>query len=118
MDQAARDEALLEGIAAAHAFHFERNTAYRNTVAARGVGRSIQPGEMPRLLRSTSQAFSSYIDALGTPFPQDRPAAFADWLADQVSVDLQPDEHRLRDRYLVAAGAAEGPRTRARRAGP
>ena len=104
MDPAARDEALLEQIAASHAFHYERNTAYRNTVAARGVDRSIQPGEMARLLRDASQTFTSYVDILGTPFPQDRPAAFADWLADQVSVDLHPDKHHLRDRYRSLEG--------------
>ena len=38
MDEAAREDLLLRGIAAAHAHHFERNTAYRNTVAAHGVG--------------------------------------------------------------------------------
>ncbi len=58
----------------------------------------------------------SYIDILGTPFPQDRPAAFADWLADQVSVDLHPDKHRFRDTVPVAGGAAEGRRTGIRRA--
>jgi hypothetical protein len=104
MDPAARDQTLFEGIAAAHAFHYERNTAYRNTVAARGVGRSVLPGEMPRLLRNASQTFTSYVDILGTPFPQDQPAAFTDWLADQVSVDLNPDKHRFRDRYRSLEG--------------
>lgn len=104
MDRASRDKVLLDGIAAAHAYHFVHNTAYRNTVAARGVGCDLQPSEMPRLLRTTSQAFRSYIDVLGTPFPQDRPAAFVDWLADQVSVDLHPEKHRFRDRYWSLGG--------------
>jgi len=98
MGDAEREELLLRSITAAHAYHFERNTAYRNTVAARGVGPWARSAELPRLLRATSQVFTSYIDILGTPFPQDQPAGFAEWLAEQVSVELRP-QHHFRSRY-------------------
>lgn len=104
MDQAARDRLLLEGIAAAHAYHYERNTAYRSTVAVRGIGLSVGPPELPRLLRATSRAFTSYVDILGTPFPQSRPADFVDWLAEQMSVDQEPDRHRFRHGYRSLQG--------------
>jgi hypothetical protein len=42
--------------------------------------------------------FTSYIDILGTPFPQDQPAGFAEWLAEQVSGELRP-QHHFRSRY-------------------
>ncbi len=99
MDPEARDEVLLEGIAASHAYHYEHNTAYRATVAVRGVGPELEPGDMPRLLRTTAQAFKSYADILGTPFPQDRAAGFFDWLADQCSVELSAPGRSPRDRY-------------------
>ncbi len=64
------------------------------------------PGELAdlpsRLVRPTAQTFKSYIDILGTPFPQDRPHAFLDWLADQLSVDLP------RERF-AAFGPATAP---------
>ena len=104
MGEAEREESLLRGITESHAYHFERNTAYRNTVAARGVGPWVHPDELPRLLRATSQAFKSYIDILGTPFPQDRPAGFVEWLAEQVSVDLRPHKHHFRSRYRSLEG--------------
>jgi hypothetical protein len=97
--EASREDLLLGGILAAHCRHYALNTAYRNTVAARGVGPRAQTDELPRLLRATSQAFKSYIDILGTPFPQDRPAEFVDWLADQLSVDLRAERRRFRSRY-------------------
>jgi hypothetical protein len=43
---------------------------------------------LPRLVRPTAQTFKSYIDILGTPFPQDQPQGFVTWLADQLSVGL------------------------------
>ncbi len=104
MDEATRIHTLLERVKAAHAYHYERNTAYRSTVAARGIGPETRANEMPRLLRTTSLAFKSYIDVLGTPFPETRPAAFVDWLADQVSVDLRPSKQRFRDGYLSMEG--------------
>ena len=104
MDEAARDDLLLQGIAATHAYHFERNTAYRNTVAAHGVGPWAPPSELHRLLRSTSLAFKSYIDVLGTPFPQDRATGFFHWLIEQVSVDLRVGARRPRPRYRSLEG--------------
>ena len=98
--QAERDEAVLHGILATHHRHYARNTAYRNTVAARGVGPRAAAADLSRLLRPTSQTFKSYIELLGTPFPQDEPRGFGDWLADQLSVDLPRDRLRgLRSSY-------------------
>jgi len=99
-----RETVLLEAIAAAHAWHYRRNRAYRGTVAARGVegeaGAIAEPGALSRLLRPTAQTFKSYIDVLGTPFPQDRPAEFLAWLDDQLSVDLAPGrQNGFRPRY-------------------
>ncbi len=102
--EAEREDVLLRSITEAHAYHYECNTAYRNTVAPRGIGPRVRSAELPRLLRATSQAFTSYADILGTPFPQDQPAGFAEWLAEQVSVDLSAYEHRLRSRYRSLAG--------------
>ena len=97
---ARRDELLREGVARAHAWHYERNRAYRRTVAARGVGPQVSAADLPRLLRPTAQAFKSYIEVLGTPFPQERPREFLEWLAEQLSVEL-PRERiaRFRTRY-------------------
>lgn len=83
-----RDKILRNGIIEAHSWHFERNPAYRRTVSARGVGSQIVPADFPRLLRPTSQTFKSYIDALGTPFPEENPRGFVEWLANQLSADL------------------------------
>jgi hypothetical protein len=99
LGEAEREDALLRGITDTHAYHFERNTAYRNTVAARGVGLWVGSAELPRLLRATSQAFTSYADILGTPFPQAQPAGFAEWLAEQVSVVLGARQHHFHSRY-------------------
>ena len=98
-DEAAREDLLLRGIAASHAYHFERNTAYRNTVAAHDIGPRAAAEDMSRLLRSTSLSFKSYADILGTPFPQDRPAEFFRWLVEQSSVDLRAAAGRARRRY-------------------
>jgi hypothetical protein len=54
---------------------------------------------MPRVLRNTSQAFKSYIDILGTPFPQDRPSDFVEWLSEQLSVDIRPTRQRFNGDY-------------------
>ena len=40
---------LLDAIVASHAWHYERNWAYRHAVSARGVGPEIGPDELPRL---------------------------------------------------------------------
>jgi len=95
-----RESVLLQAITETHAWHFERNKAYRYTVSARGVGPAASHADLPRLLRPTAQTFKSYIDVLGTPFPQDQPLAFLQWLADQLSVDLPPQRFaRFRPRY-------------------
>ena len=112
LSEAEREEVLLRGITEAHAYHFERNTAYRNTVAARGIGPWVSPAELPRLLRATSLAFKSYIDILGTPFPQDEPAGFVEWLAEQVSVDMRVDKHRFALAVPLARRPAQGDRAR------
>ncbi len=79
---------LEQAIAQTHAQHYARNVAYRRAVEARGVGAVLAPGDLPRLLRPTAQTFKSYIDILGTPFPQDQPRAFVQWLAEQLSVAM------------------------------
>jgi hypothetical protein len=95
-----RESQLLEAIAQTHAWHYPRNRAYRQTAAARGIGATVEPDDLPRLLRPTAQTFKSYIDVLGTPFPQDRPHGFLEWLADQLSVDLPRERFsRFRSRY-------------------
>jgi hypothetical protein len=94
---AQRENILLDGIASTHAWHYQRNRAYQQTVAARGVPAIIDlnaasPSRraeiFPRLIRPTAQTFKSYIDILGTPFPQHRPREFLAWLDDQLSVEL------------------------------
>ncbi|MGD8627014.1 MAG: hypothetical protein PVF47_07690 [Anaerolineae bacterium] len=105
MAPARRQNTLVRAIARTHAYHYRHNRAYRQTVAARGIGATVDldgaatpsqagplPAEvaeiLPRLVRPTAQTFKSYIDLLGTPFPQDRPPAFLAWLDDQLSIDL------------------------------
>lgn len=85
---AQREAHLIEAILAAHAWHFERNRAYRQLVTARGVGPTLTPDALARVLRPTAQTFKSYIDLLGTPFAHDRPHDFLSWLADQLSIEL------------------------------
>lgn len=104
MDGAAREDLLLRGIAAAHAYHFEHDTAYRNTVAGHGVGPRAPAAELPRLLRTTSQAFKSYIDILGTRFPEDCAMDFFHWLTEQVSVDLRAGARHARPQYRSLEG--------------
>jgi hypothetical protein len=108
MPAAERERVLLDAIADTHAWHFARNQAYRHTVAARGIGPSLAIGAdaaerariLPRLLRPTAQTFKSYIEVLGTPFAQDHPHAFLNWLADQLSIELPRERfQRFRDRY-------------------
>lgn len=95
-----RNSLLEEAIAQSHAWHYPRNVAYRHTVAARGIGACIGAKDLPRLLRPTAQTFKSYIDVLGTLFPQDQPRAFLEWLADQLSVELPRERFdRVRSRY-------------------
>jgi hypothetical protein len=91
---------LVEAIGKSHRWHFGRNPAYRQAVSARGIGADMDEADLARLLRPTAQTFKSYIDILGTPFPQDRPHAFLGWLNDQLSVEL-PEERfaRFRPKY-------------------
>ena len=95
-----RESILLKAIAESHAWHYVHNKAYRHTVTARGVGPTASQADLPRLLRPTAQTFKSYIEILGTPFPQTQPRAFLNWLADQLSVELPRERFtRLRPRY-------------------
>jgi hypothetical protein len=91
LDPVQRKAELTSAIATLHAWHFEQNPAYRHTVQSRGVGASISESELVRLLRPTAQTFKSYIELLGTPFPQNRPFDFLDWMFDQLSVPLPRD---------------------------
>ena len=100
MPAAQRGETVLAGVARAHAWHLERNRAYRRVMSARGVGEEMAAADLPRLLRPTAQTFKSYIEVLGTPFPHDRPRAFLEWLADQLSLELPRERFsRFRPRY-------------------
>lgn len=95
-----REAVLRDGIVETHAWHFARNRAYQQTVSARGVGPVLQADALARVLRPTSQTFKSYIDLLGTPFPNDRPLEFLGWLADQLSIELPRARFsRFRPRY-------------------
>ena len=95
-----REAVLRAGIVETHAWHFARNRAYQQTVSARGVGPVLQADALARVLRPTSQTFKSYIDLLGTPFPNDRPQEFLGWLADQLSIELPRARFsRFRPRY-------------------
>jgi len=97
---AERDRELLEAIQAAHAWHYARNSAYRATVAARGVGPTVAPEQLPRLLRVSAITFKGYVEQLGTPFPQDQPQRVVGWLADQLSLPLPRERSAaLRRRY-------------------
>ena len=111
MEPLTRQKILSEAIAEVHTWQYERNQAYRHTVSARGVGPVIDASSeagtgrhdtssLSRLLRPTAQTFKSYIDLLGTPFPQDQPQAFVQWLAGQLSVELPVERSaRLQRRY-------------------
>jgi hypothetical protein len=110
MSPAQREPVLLQAIAETHAWHYARNRAYRRLVESRGLGASLnghEPTEpttepstvsnrtLARVLRPTAQTFKSYIGAIGTAFPQERPALFLEWLADHLSIDLP--RHRFGD---------------------
>ena len=88
MTPAQRQPILLHAIAETHAWHYERNPAYHRLVESRGVGPQLDSRDLTRVLRPTAQTFKSYISVIGTPFPQERPAAFLEWLADQLSIPL------------------------------
>lgn len=90
---------LLEAILEGHAWHYARNPSYRRTVAARGVRESASPADLSRLLRPTAQTFKSYIEVLGTPFAQDKPLEFIQWVKEQLSVEIPARENQFRRRY-------------------
>ena len=97
-----RRQALEEAICREHAYHFERNAAYRKTVQGRGVAMDVSPGDdFSRLLRPSAISFKGYIERIG-PFPQLHPAGFLDWLGEQVSIPL-PEERRGRLRRQYAS---------------
>lgn len=98
MEPAVRQEVLLAGIGHVHAWHYERNSAYRGSVSARGLGATLdakpRAAELSRLLRPTAATFKSYLDVLGTAFPQDDPSGFLEWLEVQVSIPLELERRR------------------------
>jgi hypothetical protein len=83
-----RQPILLDAIAEAHAWHYERNPAYQRLVESRGVGPQLDGRDLTQVLRPTAQTFKSYISVIGTPFPQERPDAFLEWLADHLLIPL------------------------------
>ncbi len=91
---AERKPILLEAITEAHAWHFERNPAYQRLVKSRDVGPQLNESDLARVLRPTAQTFKSYISVIGTPFPQQRPAAFLEWLANHLSIPLPRERFR------------------------
>lgn len=97
---AERTDILLNAIATTHAKHFALNSAYRRTVSARGIQEDITREDLPRLLRPTAQTFKSYIELLGTPFPDKKPQAFVQWLDDQISIGLPQERfEQFREQY-------------------
>lgn len=95
MAPANRELVLLEAIGRTHTWHYEQNRAYQRLVESRGVGPQLNGDDLARILRPTAQTFKSYISVIGTPFPQQRPAAFLQWLADQLSVQLPRERFSL-----------------------
>jgi hypothetical protein len=105
IEPATRDEILLDSIGECHSWHYARNDAYRTTVSARGVGPNLHGDQLPRLLRLSALTFKGYIEQLGTPFPQDQPRRFLEWLAGQLSFALPLDRAEdLRPRYATLEG--------------
>ncbi len=90
-----RLEILLNAIIQSHTDHYTRNAAYRLAMNARNIGPQISTREIGRLPRTTSILFKSYIDALGSPFPQDNPTGFIAWLQDQISITLPKERFSL-----------------------
>jgi hypothetical protein len=83
-----REDILTEAIIETHAWHFDRNLAYRRTVSARGIGPNVNRQDFPILIRPTAQIFKSYIDLIGSAFPQNNPVDFLKWLADNISIEI------------------------------
>lgn len=92
--QQERHHILLAAIKNSHAYHFTHNLAYRNAVTAKGVGPKVNDRDLTRILRPTSQVFKSYIDTLGTAFPNHKPKEFYEWLRNNLSITL-PDFETL-----------------------
>ena len=100
MTPAQRQPVLLNAIARVHGWHYPRNPAYQRLVKSRGVGPQLRGSDLARVLRPTAQTFKSYVSVIGTPFPQERPAAFLEWLADQISIPLPRERfQRFASRY-------------------
>lgn len=100
ISQEQRLEYLQETVLESHNWHFQHNQSYRQTVSARGIGEQVTADQIQLLLRPTAQTFKSYIDILGTPFPQDKPVEFMRWMINQLSIQL-PEEPllQLKSRY-------------------
>jgi hypothetical protein len=95
-----RSERLLTAIFDNHTLHYPLNNAYRHSAESKGVGERITENELALILRPTAQVFKSYIDILGTPFPEDQPLAFLDWLSDNVSIQLPTERFsRFKSHY-------------------
>ena len=95
-----RDEILVDEITSQHRWHYEHNRAYRLTVSLRGVGPDVSEEQLHRLLRVSPISFKSYIEQLGTPFPQERAPEFVQWILDHVSIKLNgTDPARIRPGY-------------------
>jgi hypothetical protein len=86
-----RSEILLEEIKGSHTFHFGKNSAYRRAIRARGVSEDLTYEGLVHVLRPTAQVFKSYIDILGTPFPNHEPKGFIEWMDDHLSINLPKD---------------------------
>ncbi len=94
-----RREMLLSAIRAQHEYHFERNAAYRQALAGRGVKSGDCPNNLALFLRPASLTFKGYADRIG-PFPQDDPVGFLRWLGEQLSIPLSDDRwSAFRRRY-------------------
>jgi len=95
-----RREILLQAIIETHAWHYPRNLAYRLAVEAKGVGPSISEDDLSRILRPTAHVFKSYVDILNTPFPENDPASFMDWVSTNLSIRLPDNQLNLfKSRY-------------------
>lgn len=91
---------LIQATIDTHVWHYARNPAYRRTVEARGLSDNLTAADLPRLLRPTALTFKSYIDLLGTPFPQDVPLAFLEWVGEHLSIPLPRERFaQFRPRY-------------------
>ena len=86
-----RSEILIEEIKASHTYHFGKNPAYRRSVSAKGVEDELPFEQLVRVLRPTAQVFKSYIEILGTPFPNHGPKGFLEWMEDHLSIELPED---------------------------